>query len=181
MKLTIGSDHAGFRLKGPVVEALRSWGYEVEDLGTHSGEPIDFPVITKAVCAEITAGRAERAILVCGSGIGACMAANKIAGIRAALCHDVYSAHQSVEHDDATGMAAFAVTDCGPGVPESDWPDSGRRFARSAGSLPDSAGLGLAIVNAVAEAHRGKLVFSRTAEGRFRVALTLPAERGEQP
>ena len=87
----------------------------------------------------------------------------------------------SVEHDPATGMAAFAVTDCGPGVPESDWPDSGRRFARSAGSLPDSAGLGLAIVNAVAEAHRGKLVFSRTPDGRFRVALTLPAERGEQP
>ena len=86
----------------------------------------------------------------------------------------------SVEHDPATGMAAFAVTDCGPGVPESDWPDSGRRFARSAGSLPDSAGLGLAIVNAVAEAHRGKLVFSRTADGRFRVALTLPAERSEQ-
>ena len=76
-------------------------------------------------------------------------------------------------------MAAFAVTDCGPGVPESDWPDSGRRFARSAGSLPDSAGLGLAIVNAVAEAHRGKLVFSRTVDGRFRVALTIPAERGE--
>jgi two-component system sensor histidine kinase TctE len=85
----------------------------------------------------------------------------------------------SVEHDPSTGMAAFAITDCGRGVPESDWPDSGRRFARSAGSLPDSAGLGLAIVNAVAEAHRGKLVFSRTADGRFRVALTLPAERGE--
>jgi two-component system, OmpR family, sensor histidine kinase TctE len=85
----------------------------------------------------------------------------------------------SVEHDPATGMAAFTVTDCGCGIPESDWPDSGRRFARSAGSLPDSAGLGLAIVNAVAEAHRGKLVFSRTVDGRFRVALTLPAERGE--
>jgi ribose 5-phosphate isomerase B len=108
MKLAIGSDHAGFRLKGPVVEALRSWGHEVEDLGTHSGEPIDFPVITKAVCAEITAGRAERAILVCGSGIGACMAANKIAGIRAALCHDVYSAHQSVEHDDANVLCLGA-------------------------------------------------------------------------
>lgn len=108
MKLAIGSDHAGFRLKGPVVEALRSWGHEVEDLGTHTGEPIDFPVIAKAVCAEITAGRAERAILVCGSGIGACMAANKIAGIRAALCHDVYSAHQSVEHDDANVLCLGA-------------------------------------------------------------------------
>jgi ribose 5-phosphate isomerase B len=108
MKLAIGSDHAGFRLKQPVIEALRSWGHEIEDMGTHTGEPIDFPVITKAVCAEITEERAERAILVCGSGIGACMAANKIAGIRAALCHDVYSAHQSVEHDDANVLCLGA-------------------------------------------------------------------------
>lgn len=108
MKLAIGSDHAGFRLKGPVMEALRSWGHEVEDLGTHTGEPIDFPVITRAVCAKVTDVSAERAILVCGSGIGACMAANKIAGIRAALCHDVYSAHQSVEHDDANVLCLGA-------------------------------------------------------------------------
>lgn len=86
----------------------------------------------------------------------------------------------SVEHKPDAGTAEFAVTDSGRGIPESDWPDSGRRFARSAGSLPDSAGLGLAIVNAVAEAHRGRLTFSHTVEGRFRVALTLPAERGEQ-
>jgi two-component system sensor histidine kinase TctE len=84
----------------------------------------------------------------------------------------------SVEHHADSGTAEFAVTDCGRGIPESDWPDSGRRFARRAGSLPDSAGLGLAIVNAVAEAHRGKLAFSRTPEGRFRVALAIPAERG---
>ncbi|HET6156738.1 MAG TPA: sensor histidine kinase N-terminal domain-containing protein [Dongiaceae bacterium] len=83
----------------------------------------------------------------------------------------------SVEHDHAKGTAEFAVTDCGPGIPESDWKDSGRRFARSAGSSPDSAGLGLAIVNAVAEAHRGHLTFSRTAEGRFRVTLAVPAEQ----
>ncbi len=108
MKLAIGSDHAGFRLKQPLVEALRAWGHEVTDLGSHTPEPVDFPVITKAVCAEITAGRAERAILVCGSGIGACMAANKIAGMRAALCHDVYSAHQSVEHDDANVLCLGA-------------------------------------------------------------------------
>lgn len=108
MRLAIGSDHAGFRLKGPVVEALRSWRHEVEDLGTHTGEPIDFPVITKAVCAKVTEGKADRAILVCGSGIGACMAANKIAGIRAALCHDVYSAHQSVEHDNANVLCLGA-------------------------------------------------------------------------
>ncbi|CAN5386897.1 ribose 5-phosphate isomerase B [soil metagenome] len=108
MKLAIGSDHAGFRLKGPVVEALRAWGHEVEDLGTLTPDPVDFPVIAMAVCGEITAGRAERGILVCGSGIGACMAANKIAGIRAALCHDVYSAHQSVEHDDANVLCLGA-------------------------------------------------------------------------
>jgi two-component system sensor histidine kinase TctE len=87
----------------------------------------------------------------------------------------------SVEHDAAAGMAAFAVTDCGPGIPESDWRDSGRRFARSAGSSPDSAGLGLAIVNAVAEAHHGRLGFSRTPEGRFRVTLAIPAEAGGAP
>jgi signal transduction histidine kinase len=84
----------------------------------------------------------------------------------------------SIEHGLDTGIAEFAVTDCGRGIPESDWPDSGRRFARSAGSLPDSAGLGLAIVNAVAAAHRGRLIFSRTPEGRFRVALAIPAEQG---
>ena len=84
----------------------------------------------------------------------------------------------SVEPKTEEGIAEFAVTDCGSGIPESDWRDSGRRFARSAGSLPDSAGLGLAIVNAVAEAHHGRLSFSRTAEGRFRVALAIPAEKG---
>ena len=84
----------------------------------------------------------------------------------------------SVEHDPGREMAAFAVTDCGPGIPEPDWRDRGRRFARSAGSQPDSAGLGLAIVNAVAEAHRGHLTFSRTPEGGFRVVLAIPAEKG---
>ncbi len=85
----------------------------------------------------------------------------------------------SVGHSPDKGIVEFAVTDSGRGIPESDWPDSGRRFARSAGSLPDSAGLGLAIVNAVAEAHRGRLTFSRTPEGRFRVALAIPAEQGD--
>jgi two-component system sensor histidine kinase TctE len=87
----------------------------------------------------------------------------------------------AVAHEPGTGVAAFTVTDCGPGIPESDRRDGGRRFARRAGSLPDSAGLGLAIVNAVAEAHRGHLTFSRTADGRFRVSLAIPVERGIQP
>jgi two-component system, OmpR family, sensor histidine kinase TctE len=94
-----------------------------------------------------------------------------------ALRYGVPPVSFSVEHKTAEGIAEFAVTDCGPGIPESDWRDSGRRFARAAGSLPDSAGLGLAIVNAVAEAHHGRLAFSRTAEGRFRVALAIPADK----
>ncbi|MEZ5829586.1 MAG: sensor histidine kinase N-terminal domain-containing protein [Dongiaceae bacterium] len=87
----------------------------------------------------------------------------------------------AVECNAAEGTAEFAITDSGPGIPESEWSDSGRRFARSAGSLPDSAGLGLAIVNAVAEAHGGRLRFSRTSDGKFRVALAIPAEQGDQP
>jgi ribose 5-phosphate isomerase B len=100
MKLAIGSDHAGFPLKGPVMELLRSWGHSVKDCGCYSTDPVDFPDIAKLVCEEIKSGRAERGILVCGTGIGATIAGNKIRGIRAALCHDTYSAHQSVEHDD---------------------------------------------------------------------------------
>lgn len=100
MKLVIGSDHAGFPLKGPVMELLRSWGHPLKDCGCFSADPVDFPDIAKLVCAEIKSGRAERGILVCGTGIGATIAGNKIRGIRAALCHDTYSAHQSVEHDD---------------------------------------------------------------------------------
>ena len=108
MRLAVGGDHAGYPLKQPLIDALRAWGHEVEDLGTHSTEPVDFPDITQAVCARVTAGTAERAILVCGTGVGACIAANKLRGIRAALCHDVYSAHQSVEHDDVNVLCLGA-------------------------------------------------------------------------
>ncbi|HET7054831.1 MAG TPA: ribose 5-phosphate isomerase B [Thermomicrobiales bacterium] len=108
MRLAIGGDHAGFPLKRPVIDALRQWGHEVVDLGTHSTEPVDFPDITQAVCAQLIDGQADRAILVCGTGVGACIAANKIPGIRAALCHDVYSAHQSVEHDDVNVLCLGA-------------------------------------------------------------------------
>ena len=101
MRIITGADHAGFTLKGPIIEALREWGHEVEDIGTHSAEPVDFPVVVRGVCDPLRAGDFDRGVLVCGSGIGASIAANKIPGIRAALCHDVYSAHQSVEHDDA--------------------------------------------------------------------------------
>jgi ribose 5-phosphate isomerase B len=101
MRLIVGADHAGFPLKGIVVDALREWGHDVTDAGTHTADPIDFPIVARNVCDPVRAGEYQRGIMVCGTGIGACMAANKIPGIRAALCHDVYSAHQSVEHDDA--------------------------------------------------------------------------------
>jgi ribose 5-phosphate isomerase B len=100
MKLAVGGDHAGFPLKGPLVAFLRAQGHEVEDLGTHTPDPVDFPDIARRVCAAVRDGAADRGIMVCGTGVGACIAANKIAGIRAALCHDTYSAHQCVEHDD---------------------------------------------------------------------------------
>ncbi len=99
-KLVIGSDHAGFPLKGPVIELLRSWGHSVNDVGAYSAVPVDFPDIAKKVSAEILTGRAERGIMVCGTGVGAAIAGNKIKGIRAALCHDTFCAHQCVEHDD---------------------------------------------------------------------------------
>lgn len=100
MPLAIGCDHAGLPLKGPVIALLKSWGYGVTDCGTYSADPVDFPDIARKVCAEVLSGKAKRGILVCGTGVGACIAGNKVRGIRAALCHDTYSAHQSVEHDD---------------------------------------------------------------------------------
>ncbi|MEZ4521868.1 MAG: ribose 5-phosphate isomerase B [Thermomicrobiales bacterium] len=101
MRIIVGGDHAGYELKQKIVDALGSWGHNVNDVGTHSRDPVDFPVITRQVCDPLRAGEYDRGVMVCGSGIGAAIAANKIPGIRAALCHDVYSAHQSVEHDDA--------------------------------------------------------------------------------
>lgn len=100
MKLAVGGDHAGFPLKGPLIEFLRGLGHTVEDCGSYDPNPVDFPDITRAVCERVRDGRTDRAILVCGTGVGACIAANKIPGIRASLCHDIYSAHQGVEHDD---------------------------------------------------------------------------------
>ena len=100
MRLAVGGDHAGFPLKGPVVEYLRSLGHEVHDFGCYSPEPVDFPDIAERVCEAILKGEAERGVMVCGTGVGASIACNKVPGVRAALCHDVYSAHQCVEHDN---------------------------------------------------------------------------------
>jgi ribose 5-phosphate isomerase B len=100
MVIAIAADHGGFYLKTPLVEFLKKLGQDVTDLGTNSEEPVDYPDFARAVAQEILAKKAERGILICGSGVGACVAANKFPGIRAAICHDTFSAHQGVEDDD---------------------------------------------------------------------------------
>ena len=100
MKIVIGSDHAGFELKVAMGDFLRSLGQEVLDVGAFNENPSDYPDFAEAVGRAILDGKAERGVLICGSGVGASVAANKLFGIRAAVCHDTYSAHQGVEHDD---------------------------------------------------------------------------------
>jgi len=100
MKVAVGFDHAGFPLKKIVLEAVRDAGHEAMDLGTDSAEPVDFPDYSVKVGQAIQSGKAERGILVCGSGVGACIAANKLKGVFASICHDTYSAAQGVMHDD---------------------------------------------------------------------------------
>ena len=100
MRIVVGADHAGYLLKQEVAEALRQAGHEVLDVGTNSTAPVDYPDSAEAVARAVMDGRSERGVLICGSGVGASVAANKLPGIRAAVCHDTYSAHQGVEHDD---------------------------------------------------------------------------------
>jgi ribose 5-phosphate isomerase B len=116
-KLVIGSDHAGFPLKGPLVKLLQSWDYSVKDVGSFTPDPVDFPDIALLLADEIISSRAERGIMVCGTGVGAAIACNKIQGIRAALCHDTYSAHQCVEHDNVNVLCMGAQI-IGPSVAE---------------------------------------------------------------
>ena len=108
MKIVVGSDHAGFPMKAELVAFIRSRGHEVTDVGSHDPNPVDFPDIARKVAAAITSGQAERGLMVCGTGVGAAIGANKMKGIRAAVCHDVHSAHQSVEHDDVNVMCIGA-------------------------------------------------------------------------
>jgi ribose 5-phosphate isomerase B len=108
MRIVIGSDHAGFPLKATIVEFVKSLGHEVQDVGSYDPNPVDFPDIAKAVTTAINAGKADRGMMVCGTGVGAAIAANKVKGIRAAVCHDIHSAHQSVEHDDVNVMCIGA-------------------------------------------------------------------------
>ncbi len=99
-KIAIGSDHAGYLLKEAVKEFLASDGFAVVDVGAYNQEPSDYPDFARAVSGAILGRKAKKGILICGSGVGASVAANKFPGIRAAVCHDTYSAHQGVEHDD---------------------------------------------------------------------------------
>lgn len=100
MKIVIGSDHAGFHLKTELAAFLEGSGHQVEDIGSFTPEAVDFPDIARDLCAAVKSGVNERGILVCGTGVGASIAANKVRGIRAAVGHDIHSAHQAVEHDD---------------------------------------------------------------------------------
>jgi RpiB/LacA/LacB family sugar-phosphate isomerase len=100
MRLALGADHAGFELKEKVLSLLAELGHQALDLGTHDLQPVDYPDYAEAVGRAVIEGKAERGIVICGSGVGASVAANKVWGIRAGLCHDTYSAHQGVEHDD---------------------------------------------------------------------------------
>ena len=100
MRIVVGADHRGYELKDEIAAALKQAGHETLDVGTHSADSVDYPDYARAIGGVLTDGLAERGVLVCGSGVGASIAANKIHGVRAALCHDTYSARQGVEHDD---------------------------------------------------------------------------------
>ncbi len=100
MRIAVGCDHAGFSLKGGLIEALRGLRHEVEDLGSYDTQPADYPDYALKVGLAVSSGRCERGVVVCGSGVGASVAANKVPGVRSALCHDTFSARQGVEDDD---------------------------------------------------------------------------------
>ncbi|HYW46333.1 MAG TPA: ribose 5-phosphate isomerase B [Bryobacteraceae bacterium] len=108
MNLAVATDHAGFPLKARVIDELRKLGHQVTDLGTNSTDPVDYPDYARAVANAVLHNGAERAVLICGSGAGACVAANKFRGIRAATCHDSFSARQCVEDDDVNVLCLGA-------------------------------------------------------------------------
>jgi ribose 5-phosphate isomerase B len=105
MRVAIASDHAGFPLKETVLQTVRAAGHEPIDLGTHDTSPVDYPDFAEKVGGAVQRGEAERGIILCGSGVGASIAANKLKGIRSGVCHDTYTAHQGVEHDDMNVLA----------------------------------------------------------------------------
>jgi len=105
VKVAVACDHAGFPLKDTVMDAIRKAGHEVIDLGTNSTAPVDYPDIAEKLGRAIQRGEADRGVVICGSGVGAAVAANKMVGVRAGLCHDTYSARQCVEHDDVNVLS----------------------------------------------------------------------------
>lgn len=108
MKIALGADHAGYALKSSLAEHLRLRGHEVLDLGTDSERPVDYPDYAHKVALAVVSREAERGLIVCGSGVGACIAANKVPGVRAGLCHDTFSARQGVEDDDVNVLCLGA-------------------------------------------------------------------------
>ncbi len=108
MRIAVGSDHAGYPLKEHLASWLAESGHAVYDLGAHSAEPVDYPDDAAAVAQAVLDGRADRGVIVCGSGAGAAIAANKLKGIRASVAHDTYTAHQMVEHDDVNVLSLGA-------------------------------------------------------------------------
>ncbi|MGH8926162.1 MAG: ribose 5-phosphate isomerase B [Acidimicrobiia bacterium] len=108
MRVAIASDHAGLALKSIVVDAVVAAGHSALDLGTHTTEPVDYPDVAAAAGRAVLEGRADRGIVICGSGAGACVAANKLQGIRAAVAHETYTAHQMVQHDDVNVLCLGA-------------------------------------------------------------------------
>ncbi|MDF2717782.1 MAG: ribose 5-phosphate isomerase [Paenibacillus sp.] len=115
MKIAIGADHAGFRLKDEIVKVLQSEGHEVEDLGCNCADSIDYPDYALPVCEKVAAGAADKGILICGTGIGMTIAANKVPGIRCALVHDLFSAKATREHNDSN-VLALGERVIGPGI-----------------------------------------------------------------
>ncbi|MEE9533229.1 MAG: ribose 5-phosphate isomerase B [Acidimicrobiia bacterium] len=108
MKIVLGADHAGYELKEEMATRLVDSGYQIVDVGTHSTDSVDYPDVAEALGRAVLGGKAERGILICGSGAGASIAANKLKGIRATVAHDAYTAHQSVEHDDVNVLTLGA-------------------------------------------------------------------------
>ncbi|OPY75429.1 MAG: Ribose-5-phosphate isomerase B [Syntrophorhabdus sp. PtaU1.Bin153] len=108
MIVAVGADHGGFHLKNNLIEFLEDSGVSVHDLGTYSEKPVDYPEFARAVSLEIMKDKADKGIVICGSGVGVCVAANKFPGIRAAICHDTFSAHQGVEDDNINVLCVGA-------------------------------------------------------------------------
>lgn len=151
MKIAIACDHGGFPAKKDVVQTVRALGHDVLDLGTNSDTPVDYPDYALAAAESVRRGESDRAIVLCGSGVGAAIVANKVPGVRAGVCHDVYSAHQSVEHDDVNVLALGARV-VGPALVA----DLVETFLRARFSGDERHRRRLAKVTAVEEQYHGR-------------------------